>query len=102
MSILGAEMRLSSLNEYGVQLSTLVLERMSFELEYLSSTLTVFDPQIRSRLFDSFIQLVFASREFFIALSTFAFYVSLIFTKFMTLALPFVSLIPNYSVFILF
>lgn len=85
------EMTVSSLNEYGVQLSTLMLERMNFEMEYLSSTLTVFDPQIRSRFYESSIKLVLATKEFVSALITFLFYISLIFIKLFTLALPYVS-----------
>ena len=85
------EMTVSSLNEYGVQISTLMLERMNFEMEYLSSTLTVFDPQIRSRFYESSIKLVFATKEFVSALITFLFYISLIFIKLCTLALPYVS-----------
>ena len=93
------EMVVSYLNEYVVQLSILLQERMNFEMEYLSSTLTVFDPQIRSRFYESSIKLVFATKEFVLALITFLFYISLIFIKLFTLALPYVSFVPNMILF---
>ena len=97
--ILWFEMVVSYLNEYVVQLSILMQERMNFEMEYLSSTLTVFDPQIRSRFYESSIKLVFATKEFVLALITFLFYISLIFIKLFTLALPYVSFVPNMILF---